>query len=297
LTGFHVSAKYPAQRPGRFGGASQTRTGTAEIRQPAPGLPLAEPVPARWFREPVPLPSLPIDGPFGTAKECIAVNKYLLSAAAVAILAGVASFQAGQGAFAQNQPAAAAGAPAVPHRIGLIDMAYVFKNYKKFEALRESLKSEIEQADREAKAKATQVQKLQEDLKSSPFKPGSPEYNKLEADLTQLVAEFETFRKSSQREFLQKEANIYKTIYLEVTDTARLAAEGYKFDLVLRFNRETIQEASDPKEILNSMNHQVIYHQQKNDITLSVLNYLNDRYSPGAGSPTNSGPPRTSRRP
>ena len=216
------------------------------------------------------------------------MRKYFLSAAAVAILAGVASFLGSQGAFAQNAPAAAAAT----HKVGLIDMAHVFKNYKKFEALRDELKSEIEQADREAQSKAAHVKKKQEELKSSPFKPGSPEYNSLESEITQLVAEFENFRRVSQREFLAKEAKVYKTIYLEATDAVSLYAKYYKYTLVLRFNREKIQDAQDPKEILNSMNHQVVYHTPEDDITLSVLKYLNDRYAPATatGANRNTGP-------
>jgi outer membrane protein len=250
LTSSGASAKYAAQHPGR-------------VEKPASP------------------PVCPSADRFGTAKECIAVRKFFLSAAAVAIVVGVASFPGIRGAFAQNTPAA--GTPAV-HKVGLIDMAHVFKQYKKFEALRDELKSEIEQADREAQSKAAHVKKLQEELKSSPFKPGSPEYNKLEGDITQLVAEFENFRRVSQREFLAKEAKVYKTIYLEVTDAVALYAKYYKYTLVLRFNREKIQDAQDPKEILNSMNHQVVYHVAEDDITLSVLKYLNDRYTPASGA-------------
>lgn len=208
------------------------------------------------------------------------MKKCLLSAAAVAILAGLASLSASRDAFAQNPPAAA---PA-PHKVGLIDMAHVFKNYRKFEVLREELKSEIEGADREAQAKAAQIKKLQDELKNSPYKPGSPEYNNLESRITQLVAEFEMFRKVSQREFLAREAKVYKTIYLEVTDAVALYAKYYKYTLVLRFTRDKIQDAQDPKEILNSMNHQVVFHVPDDDITLSVLKYLNDQYSKGSGA-------------
>jgi outer membrane protein len=215
------------------------------------------------------------------------VRKYLLPALAVAIVTCLAS----QPVLAQNNTAAP-----LPHKVGLIDMAHVFKNYKKFEALREALKSEIEAADREAQAKAGQIKKLQEELKSGVFKAGSADYNNLESQITHAVAEFESFRKQNQREFLEKEANLYKTVYLEVSETVALYARHYKYTLVLRFNRDKIQDAQDPKEILNSMNHQVVFHVPEDDITLSVLKYLNDRYAPSTASKPDANAPAGTRR-
>ena len=208
------------------------------------------------------------------------------AALAVAILTCVI-----QPALAQNT-AASPG----PHKVGLIDMAHVFKNYKKFEALREELKTEIEQADREAQAKAAQIKKLQDELKSGVFKPGSADYNKVESQLNLAAADFESFRKQNQRVFLEKEAGLYKTVYLEVAETVALYAKHYKYTLVLRFNRDRIQDAVDAKEILNSMNHQVVYHVAEDDITLSVLKYLNDRYAPASANAAGGAAPAGTRR-
>ena len=41
-----------------------------------------------------------------------------------------------------------------PHKVALVDMAFVFKNYKKFEVLREDLKEEIQASEGEAKSRA-----------------------------------------------------------------------------------------------------------------------------------------------
>ena len=70
-------------------------------------------------------------------------------------------------AIAVISPAAFAQAPAAStegHRIGLIDMAHVFQNYKKFESLRNNLQAEIEKSDAEAKKLVDRMQKMQTEM-------------------------------------------------------------------------------------------------------------------------------------
>ena len=58
------------------------------------------------------------------------MKKVIVSATAIALLAGVLAFSGN----AWSQPASErAASPNVPHKVGLIDMAFVFKKYSKFE--------------------------------------------------------------------------------------------------------------------------------------------------------------------
>jgi len=167
-------------------------------------------------------------------------------------------------------------------KIGLIDMAEVFKEYEKFEALRDGLKADIKVTDAKAKQMATQAQAMQAKLKSGNFKQDSPEYKQIESQLTQLRAEFTTFKNQSQREFMKKESQIYKTVYLEVSDAVAKYAGYYKYTLVLRFNRKSLEDADNPQGVLQSMNKQIIYSEPEHDITDSIVDYLNRLYAPQA---------------
>src|SRR5690606_23117048 len=82
--------------------------------------------------------------------------------------------------------AQAQGNTATGAKIGLIDMAHVFKNYKKFEVLRNDLKAEIEKSDQEAQTMAAQIKSTQKRMQE--FKEGSPEYIKLETELAQQAS-------------------------------------------------------------------------------------------------------------
>jgi len=205
------------------------------------------------------------------------VKRIIVSASAIVILTGLW----GLSSVARSEnPGSTASAPG---KIGLIDMAHVFKNYDKFKSLREDLKAEIVQSDQKAKNMARQVQALQVEMKK--FKEGAPNYLSREKKLVRLVSEFETFRKVEQRRFLRREAEIYKTVYLEVTDAVRKYAEYYKYALVIRFNSRGLETVANPAEVIKSMNRQVVYHRNENNITKPVLDYLNRSYAPSKKSP------------
>lgn len=182
--------------------------------------------------------------------------------------------------FAQGQATEAA----TPHKVALIDMAVIFKQYKKFEVLREDLKAEIEQSEVKAKDMAGNLQGLQQKMKT--FKEGSAEFTAAEKQLATASAEFEAFRRSAQRDFLKKESEIYHTVYLEVTDAVAKYADFYKYTLVLRFSSEEL-DRDNPQGLIQGMNRQVVYFKAENDITQPVLKFLNGRF---AGPQTGTAP-------
>lgn len=227
----------------------------------------------------------------GQQRSALVVKRTTLSALALAAFIGTSCFTAT--ALAQN----AASQESAPHKIGLIDMAEVFNKYKKFEALREDLKVEIEAADRQAKALANQAKKVSDQLKSDTYKEGSPEYQQKENELIQLQTQFQSFKAQAQRDFVRKESQIYKTVYLEVADAVDKYANYYQYTLILRFSRKDLEEDENPQKVLQGMNRQVIYHRPEDDITDSVVHYLNQMYDRSQGNSSARNPKSgTSRR-
>jgi Skp family chaperone for outer membrane proteins len=196
------------------------------------------------------------------------VKQLLLTLLAVAVTATTGAVQA------QNS------APTKGHRVGLIDMAHVFQNYKKFEELRSGLQAEIEKSDAEAKVMVERLQKMQVEIKK--FDAGSPEYEQREKQLLDLKGEFDAFRAATQRRLARKESETFKVIYTDVTKAVKLYAEYAHFDHVMRFNRKGIEEITNPQEAVQTMNKTFIYTSSENDITDVVLQYLNKPYASGA---------------
>lgn len=208
------------------------------------------------------------------------VKKTILSVAAVAMIAG----------FVASPMFAQTDAPPSAHKVGLIDMAHIFKNYKKFDALREDLKQEITKSDTQAKQMKGELKKLDDELKQ--MKQGSAGYTQKEKQLLQANSELQAFVNGAQRDFLRKESQIYKTIYLEVTDAVNKYAQHYQYTLIIRFAREEVEETNEPQDVMARMNRQVVYYRDEHDITNPVLKFLNKNYS--ADEPAPKPAPRVS---
>jgi Skp family chaperone for outer membrane proteins len=220
------------------------------------------------------------------------VKRILVSLAAVAVLSGVSSFPGtawGQATGGKPNPAP----QAQPHKVGLIDMAFIFNNYKKFETLREDLRAEIMQSDQRAQQMAQQLEQIKAELQSGQFKPESQDYRDREKRFDSLTAEFNHFRRNAQREFLTKESNIYKTVYQEVTDAVKLYARYHRYTLIIRFNREGLDSSAEPADVHRSINSQVVFFNPDDDCTTQVLEYLNNKYNQ---PPTADIPDRPTRR-
>lgn len=198
------------------------------------------------------------------------MRKLILTATGLVCLAGITCFLGS--ALGQGKKEAA---EETPHRIGLIDMGYVFDNYEKLKNLREELKAEAQ--DREARFKVS-VKKLQEtgeELKA--LNEGTSEFTKCEQRYAKLASECETARKMGQRDLARSEAKMYHTVYLEVQDAVEKFCNYHKFTLIIRFSRND-QNSSDPAKQLQSVNQTVVYHRKKDDLTDGVLKYLNEKY-------------------
>ena len=215
------------------------------------------------------------------------MKRTIIGASALALLAGVLTLSGI--AWSQNKEAPAAVEKNAPHKVGLIDMAHVFKNYKKFEALREELKEEIGASEEKAKLMQGELAEMQKSMKG--LNEGGPEYTKAEQIIVRKAAEFETFRRAASRDFLKKESQIYLQVYNETSAAVEKFAKYHKYTLIIRFNREEL-DTENPQNLLQGMNRQVVYHQAEDDITPPVLLFLNNRFAPAATT-TPANPPRT----
>lgn len=202
------------------------------------------------------------------------MKKFSLLAVAIATLG---MFVATTGSVSAQE-----SAPSTPHQIGLIDMAYIFKNYTKFKDETTQLQKAAEEAEGKAQQFMEKGRQMQAQLQT--LQPGSADYNKVESDLIKLKTELESFKQVEQREIVRKQAEVYKAIYLEVQDMVQRFATYHKYTLVIRFTRDDVSEASNPQAIIQNMNRQVVFYQDRDDITEPILKYLNDRYKQTASA-------------
>lgn len=185
--------------------------------------------------------------------------------------------------FLFTRPTDAQTADNAAGKIGLIDIVHVFKEYDKVKTMLKGLAEEAKQNESALKTKVQDMQQLQKQLQAGTFAPDSPQYKQLEQKLITMSTEIESERKVRQLEFVRKESEIYKSVYVEIQDTVGMFAKHYNYDVILKFSRTKVDEASNPQQVMASMNRQVVHFDPQDDITEPILKYLNQQYAKTAG--------------
>lgn len=170
-----------------------------------------------------------------------------------------------------QQPAEVAASG--PHQVGLIDMAHIFKNYEKFKSLSNALQQEFEQLESEVKSQVENIRSLEQQIAGGTSTSTPATVGNLEEELLKARTKLETFKLASRRELIQKQKELYKTIYLDVDTTVE------QYMLAVRLNRAGLSdETIDPQEITSGLNRLVTYLGPQDDLTDPILNYLNSNW-------------------
>ena len=204
-------------------------------------------------------------------------------------LAGAAGLLISAGALAQapdeavqkaNTSAPSATKALAPAVIGTIDMDQVLKKYDKAKAMDEKLKSEVlvEQEKlsklvEEAKSASEQIQRL---------KQGTPDFQKLADQLTDLKIRLEAGKQSAQERMETKVAESMTTILEDIKKVTAKVANKYNMVYVLRVSKAPVGGA-DQRSVGMSMAEPVVYSDPKADISDEVATYLNYYYKVSGG--------------
>jgi Skp family chaperone for outer membrane proteins len=212
-----------------------------------------------------------------------AVRKLILTATGLLCLAG-GSYVLSD-AWGQEKRPAKEPAEDVPHRVGLIDVGYVFAKYEKLKYDREELMAEAKEVEAKLKAKQKKGLELTEEMRE--FAEDSPDFESRRARLVKMSTDFESETKLVKMDFQRKEAKVLHTAYLEVQDAVEKFCNQYKFTVIIRFQRAD-SSSTDPQRVNQLMNQTVVYHRNRDDLTDGVLKYLNDKYMKSAGGEARS---------
>ena len=172
--------------------------------------------------------------------------------------------------------------------MAIVDLSYVLKNHAGFNQRLEESRREAEAAQADLTAKRDAVQKLIVQLDD--FQRGSPDYKKLEEEITKRQANLQVDLNITKKKFAETEAKVYYEAYQQVAAEIKSYADAAHINLVLKFNGDPVNKDS-PEEIQREMLSLVLYYNQAIDITPIVLERLK-------GQPGRQGPaPSSAQRP
>ena len=190
-------------------------------------------------------------------------------------------------------PRKEAAAEEIPHRIALIDVEYVFKNYDKLKYLEEELKAELKEEEEKFKEKAKKGQQMVAELKD--YKPDTPEYDARRQKIEKLDTDMKFDQKQVQGKLQREKAKITLTVYHEVHDAVEKFCRHFNYTLAIGFTR-TEANSSDPQRMMQIVNQPVVYYRKseagkcKDDLSEPVVKWLNEKYAKDSGGETAATP-------
>lgn len=154
----------------------------------------------------------------------------------------------------------------------MIDVTYILENYAKLKSAMEFYKSEAQKVEDALKRQRDDIAKRAEGMKT--MAPGSPEYKKLEEELTKAESDWKLEVASKRRDFAEQESTYYLKAYQELSATVKGYCERNGIQLVLRFNGAPIDPNN--REMVQMEVFKMVLHYDKSiDITDIILAEMN----------------------
>ncbi len=171
-------------------------------------------------------------------------------------------------------------------RIALIDVGYIFKQHKGFEAMRKTLEDEVNLANVDFQRRRQELQAKQQELLE--YKKGATQdYANLEANLAREAADMNASLMIERNKFSEQEAKIYYQVYNEIREATAAYCRQNGISVVMQFNGEPV--STDPAMVQAEVARKIVFYDQSLDITPAILQQINARYG---GTANVGGAPR-----
>lgn len=171
---------------------------------------------------------------------------------------------------------------ATPHRVAVVDVAYIFKNHAGIKAQVAKVENDLKNYDAELKTKREALKTAAEQLKQ--YKVGSPDYAAQEEKVAAMESKLRLDMARKRKELADAEAKIYFENYQQIAEGVKFLAQHYKINLVLRYNSEDM-DLDKGDSVIRGVMKNIVYHDEALDMTKGVMQYL-DRIAQGTRTTT-----------
>jgi Skp family chaperone for outer membrane proteins len=176
------------------------------------------------------------------------------------------------GSRAADKPAAA-----VPTKVAVVDMSFVFDSYDRSKDEQQDLRKKQEEAEGKLKQMRDRVEALKAELEN--FNPDSKDYVKRHEELLKLTIEFDVYRRVQVENVATEMRVLYEEIYGEMITAVEAVAKEHGLDLVLYKDEVKILK-DDKLDIVRDkiLQRKVLYSDKTVDLTDAVLQHLNQQF-------------------
>lgn len=188
-----------------------------------------------------------------------------------------------------NAPQQSAATPA--RLVGVIDIGHILQNHPTLKGKMESVKAQMESADKEMQAKREAIIKKMEQLRER-LNEGTPEYEQAERAIAEEDTAFRLELVKKRKEFENAQAEILFEVHGQITQLLRYLNEQMGFQVVLQVSRQPV-DPKKPETIEIAMSQNVLYFDKNVDLTNWVLEALQKQL----GGSTSQAPAQSARGP
>jgi Skp family chaperone for outer membrane proteins len=155
--------------------------------------------------------------------------------------------------------------------VAVLNLDRIFKTYPPFQAKLAPVKEGVQELEKKAQARQIELETKVAQLRMK--QPGSPEFQKLQAEAAKLQAEAQQFVQQERAELQKQEAGIFLELYRQVEGEVQKYAKEHGIKLVIRQQDSSLEEGQPLGEILKSLNRGIIFEEGL-DITDEILKAL-----------------------
>lgn len=175
-------------------------------------------------------------------------------------------------------------------RIAVCNPGKVFESLDERKAIQDKMKGERDRIQNEAKRRDEEVKQMK--LEREQLKPESAPYAEKTQLMMQKAVEFEVWARIMEQEMAKREKDQVKALYDKIAAACKVVAEQKKLDLVLSERAPQIppdmtQLTPDQLRALLAQTD-VLYKNEKADVTQAVIAQLNADYAKGTPAPAST---------
>jgi Skp family chaperone for outer membrane proteins len=171
-------------------------------------------------------------------------------------------------------------APSPRTRIGLVNLAHVVKNYKKYKANQEEMKAEVEPFEKRDKLYQARIEELSKQLKDP--NTGADKVLEIDTTLKKMLHEREENSNAAKKIIGKKNEEQMVAIYKELRDASQKYARAHDIELMLHYN-DTLSDDPDhdiPMNVARKVQSGAcmpLYAAPGIDVSKAILVILNEK--------------------
>lgn len=177
-----------------------------------------------------------------------------------------------------------------PTSTAVVDLDHVLDSHPTFMATMESLKAEYQKTMEEFESRRKKLASDASQLNDA-LAPDSPEFKKKQEMLVGEDSKLRLEVVNKEKEFGERQARLIMDTYNQVVSAVDIAANHYKYDVVVRYSRKQVSKM-DPKKpntVQIGLDREVIFFNPKHDLTDTIVAMLKRDVQPSGTAPSNTG--------